>query len=255
MTLQMPCSSAIRRGARQRAPGLAVVMLALFTSVSVVVARPRSAVAADQSSPSENREQLARRLYAEGEADFKAGQYDAALKAFEGGYAASPRPGFVLNMAHTERKLGDLRKARSLYKKYLLVDPTSRLRDEVRAVIAELDSALADEDLAERRATEATGAHESPPDSDAPARTAPPIALPSAPPPAPPTTGPVLIATRPPSSPVDSADQESPFYRRAWFWVVVGVVVAAGAGGAIYATQRSGADPFHPSGSLGALGP
>ena len=240
-----PSSSPCRAGARLSRLGL--LLLALSTSVATSVAHPGSAAAADPS-PSEDREQRARRLYTEGEAAFNAGRYDAALKAFEDGYAATPRPGFLLNMAHTERKLGELRKARALYKKYLLVDPTSRLRDEVRAVIGELDSALADEEQAESRNAAAPASP-----AAVPPRTATTAAPPAAPPPAP--AAPVLIATTPASSPADSADQASPFYRRTWFWVAVGVVVVAGAAGGIYAAQRSGGDPYHPTGSLGAIGP
>ena len=121
--------------------------LALFAGLS----RPSATLAAEGSdTATEDSEQAARRHFAEGDAAFKAGHYDDALKEFEAGYAVSRRPGFLLNMAHTQRKLGHLREARSLYKKYLLVDANSKLRDEVRSVIAELDSALADEDQAER---------------------------------------------------------------------------------------------------------
>src|SRR5581483_2640659 len=94
-------------------------------------------------------EQTARRHFAQGDAAYKAGRYDDALKEFEAGYAISQRPGFLVNMGHSEHKLGHLREARALYKKYLLVDANSKLRDEVRALIRELDSALADEDRAE----------------------------------------------------------------------------------------------------------
>ena len=219
----------------------------------------RVAVAADQPSPpQEDREQQARRLYAEGEAAFKAGQYANALKAFEAGYAASPRPGFLLNMAHTERKLGELRKARALYKKFLLVDPTSRVRGEVTGVINELDSALADEDPAQDHAPGGKAAADGEP-AQKTAPTVPPknevtTVLPAAAPPAP-TDAPMLTTSRDPSSPTDASAKGSPFYRRPWFWIAVGVAVAAGAGAALYASQRPGSDPFHSSGSLGAIGP
>jgi len=123
---------------------LSLALLAAVMGPSATMA----AAAADTAT--EEGEQAARRHFAEGDAAYKAGHYEQALKEFEAGYAISRRPGFLLNMGHTERKLGHLREARALYKKYLLVDTTSKLRDEVRSLIGELDSALADEDLAER---------------------------------------------------------------------------------------------------------
>jgi tetratricopeptide (TPR) repeat protein len=254
MTARSPRPSLTRRLlARRRC--VTLIIFTLTTAGSMTVLAARVALAADQPSPpQEDREQQARRLYAEGEAAFKAGQYAIALKAFEAGYAASPRSGFLLNMAHTERKLGELRKARALYKKFLLVDPTSRVRGEVTGVINELDSALADEDQAPGGKTAA---------EEEPAQKSAPTVLPKngvtiVPPPAAPPTpadAPMLTTSREPSSPPDASAKGSPFYRRPWFWIAVGVAVAAGAGAALYASQRPGADPFHSSGSLGAIGP
>jgi tetratricopeptide (TPR) repeat protein len=228
----------------------------LALAVTMLLSSPRVALAADPAAPpQENREQLARRHFAEGDAAFKAGRYEAAMTEFEAGYAASPRPGFLLNMAHTARKLGDLRRARSLYKKYLLMDPTSKLRSDVLGVIGELDSALADEDRAESNRKLAAD-KERPREPAAPETLAeqPPLPPPPrAPPPA--AEAPSLVGERARAPTSDDTDTTSPFYRSTWFWVTVGVVAAAGAGVAIYATQRSGGDPYHPSGSLGALGP
>src|SRR5215470_9856640 len=70
----------------------------------------------------------ARDHFRAGEAAFKVGDFERARSEFEAGYALVPRPGFLLNMAHAERRLGRLRNARSLYKRYLLADPESKQR-------------------------------------------------------------------------------------------------------------------------------
>ncbi len=197
---------------------------------------PSATMAAEGAgAASEDGEQAARRHYSQGEAAFKAGQYDVARKEFEAGYAASRRPGFVLNMAHTERKLGHLRDARALYKKYLLVEPTSKLRDEVRAVINELDSALADEDLAERGRKDGANQGASPAPTTEPVPVAPPVVPAPAPRMAAPTPGPEPLVSRAAGPAAEPAPGPRPFYRRGWFWVTVGAVVVAGSAAAIYA--------------------
>src|SRR5450432_2667666 len=201
----------------------------------LVVATSPLALAEDVPPPDPGEAELkARDLYAQGEAAFKAGRYDDALTEFEAGFAAVPRAGFVLNIGHVYRKIGKLRNARSAYKKYLLMEPDSKFRDNVLAVIAEIDSALAEEDRAE-----------SPVESPAPIALAPP---PTAPAPALLAVSPAIQARGP-----DTA-RSAPLYRRAWFWVAVGaVVVSAGAG--IYLWRRPADVGYQSSGSLGALGP
>jgi tetratricopeptide (TPR) repeat protein len=254
--MELATSTASRfRRARRGGLGLAVIAWVLSSPISIGLSSAPLARAAEQAPPSqEDREQAARRHFAQGDAAFKAGRYDAALSEFEAGYAASPRPGFLLNMAHTARKLGDLRKARSLYKKYLLTDPTSKLREDVLGVIAELDSALADEDRADANRTataENERSHE--PAAGETAERQHPAPPPRAPPP--PVAAPVLVTQQAQAPSAEQAGEARPFYARAWFWATVGVVVAAGAGVAIYAAQRSSSDPFHSTGSLGTLGP
>jgi tetratricopeptide (TPR) repeat protein len=230
---------------------------ALALALLAGLVRPSATFAAEGSDAAiEADDQAARRHYAQGDAAYKAGRYDEALKEFEAGYAVSRRPGFLLNMAHTQRKLGHLREARALYKKYLLVDVNSKLRDEVRAVIGELDSALADEDLAERdrkgRGATGTGAAgDAAPVASAvspPATTAVPKAPRSE------ADQPVLLQQGAGPAAAERGSGSPPFYRRGWFWVAVGAIALTGAGAAIYLSRRPGTDPFHDSGTLGSLG-
>jgi len=231
-----------------------VLSCALSLALLAGLARPSATMAAGTAdAATEEGDQAARRHYAQGDAAYKAGRYDEALKEFEAGYAVSRRPGFLLNMAHSERKLGHLREARALYKKYLLVDVSSKLRDEVRAVIGELDSALADEDLAERdrkgRGTDAPPADPAPPAISPAAAT---TGVPKAPRPEP--QQPVLLQQSAGPAAAEHESVSPPFYRRGWFWVAVGALALTGAGAAIYLSRRPGTDPFHDSGSLGSLG-
>jgi tetratricopeptide (TPR) repeat protein len=216
---------------------IAALALVLVVAVSPL-ARAASPLARAEDGPSPEQgeaERKARDLYAQGEAAFKAGRYDEALTEFEAGFAAVPRAGFVLNIGHVYRKTGKLWNARSAYKKYLLMEPDSKFRDNVLAVIAEIDSALAEEERAEVPV-------------ESPARS---IAL--APPPTAPA--PALLAVSPTiqARGRDGA-RPAPLYRRAWFWVAVGAVVV-GAGAGIYLWRRPAEVGYQSSGSLGALGP
>jgi tetratricopeptide (TPR) repeat protein len=203
-------------------------------------ARARLAAAAEPSEA----EQKARAHYAQGEAAFHAGRYEEAAAEFEAGFAAMPRPGFLLNIGHSQRRLGNLRKARAAYKKFLLVDPGSKMRPEVESLIAELDSAIADEDHGEHAAAAATTPPAQPPPRlDAPSVTATGTASGAALVP-----GPVGLAS------IDRAPGPAPLYKRPWFWAAVGAV-AVGAAAGVYFWQRSPDDGFRAMGSLGAVKP
>src|SRR5687767_13149538 len=86
--------------------------------------------------------QQAREHFKRGDLAFKAERFEEAYREWESGYKLSGRPLFLLNMAHAERRRGELAGARALYKKYLLMEPTTELRGEVEQVLAEIDSAL-----------------------------------------------------------------------------------------------------------------
>jgi tetratricopeptide (TPR) repeat protein len=240
-----------RRRARSGPCIGAILFFASLSSPYLLRSAPAGAAEKVEPTP-DDLERTARRHYAQGEAAFKAERYESALKEFEAGYAVSPRPGFLLNMGQTERKLGHLRKARSLYKKFLLIEPTSSLATEVKEVIAELDSALADEDLVVRDRDGDDQPRGATP-SERPTTELPRIAPPTAPAGA--VGSPLLVAAEP-ATPADrQLEQSTPVYRRTWFWVTLGALVLAGGGAALYATQRSTSDPFHAAGSLGAVGP
>jgi tetratricopeptide (TPR) repeat protein len=215
------------------------------------VARADQPSADDGESPAVRQ---AREHYKTGEAAFKVGDFERARSEFEAGYALVPRPGFLLNMAHSERRLGRLRNARALYKRYLEVDPESKQRDEVLGLIGKLDSAIADEERASGDARAASEPAPSPPPAPPPV---PATAL--APPAAAAATssadqdrGPKITISAPAPEQHEPSTAHRPLYRRWWFWGAVTAVAAAAGAGAYFATR--GGPTFHNDGSLGRLG-
>ena len=216
----------------------------------------------------------AREHYKTGDKAFKAGRYEEAFREWEQGYKLSGRPLFLLNMGHAERKRGDLRSARALYKRYLLMEPETNLRGEVEAVLKDIDSALAAEQSAAR--SEPRAANSGTPMAPAPAggrlHAVPPDAL------SPPSsslaaasagpasrwgssglpnagaaasdTGAASTLVTPASVDLGAAPPEPAFYRRWWFWTAAGAVVAVGLG----VVLLRGGDSYTKAGSLGSLG-
>jgi tetratricopeptide (TPR) repeat protein len=194
--------------------------------VAVLLSGPAPA-----ASPEAEKE--ARAHFQAGEAHFKAGAFDDALAEYQQGYDAKPLPGFLVNIAQCQRRLGDLKKARATYQKFVLVAPDSPLVPQVRSMIAEIDGLLEKEQ--EKSAAE--------PDGDAnPAGAVPP----PAPPPAP--AAPVLVAAAPEPAPVASPE---PPRHRWWLWGALGAVVVGGAVTAV-ALSTGGSTTIH-DGSLATL--
>lgn len=150
-----------------------------------------AASGAESARPSES-DAAARARYADGEIAFRDGRYSDAIRAFDEGYRLVPRPIFVLNVAHCWRRMGDLMRARAAYRRYLIVDPDTRRRADVEAVIRDLDLAIAEQSVL-------------------------------ASPPARPVEPPVLVAYRPP--PVAPRPSGKPLWRRWWLLTAAGAVV------------------------------
>jgi tetratricopeptide (TPR) repeat protein len=241
----MPC-----RSIRSRSEVVLVAALAALLSA-------RAADAADAKEA----ERQAREHYKKGSAAFDAGRFEEAFKEFQAGYELAPRPVFILNMAHAERRRGELRNARALYKKFLLVDPQSKFRGEVEGVLQELDGAIAAEETAAAK-LQPPAANAAPPPGVAPPPVAvappPPPAAPvpvvatpaSAPPPAapPPAPEPAVAATVTAPAPADEGERV-PLHKRWWFWAGIGGVVVVGVTTALLLSHSS----YVKDGSLGTL--
>ena len=192
--------------------------------VFAVVSGGASATAA--AGPSES-ERIARRDFQEGEAHFKAGRFAPALERYQAGYDELPLPGFLINIAQCQRRLGDLAKARATYQKFVMVAPDSPHVPEVRALIAELDQLIADLDGPKATATQPAS---SPTDSTPSASTGPAVLALAAPVPA---EGTASILTSP-APPPTNADR--PASRHWWLWsLAAAAVVGAGATAAVLA--------------------
>lgn len=115
---------------------------ARVAAVVVIVALCAAAGPAPGAPATSGRE--ARRRFDEAEVAYKAGRYADALQKYQAGYAAMPLPGFLVNIAQCQRRLGDLKTARATYRAFVLVAPDSRLVPEVEALIRQLDAVIAD---------------------------------------------------------------------------------------------------------------
>ena len=117
-------------------------------------------------------------------------QYSGAAKEFLAGYALSPKPLFLVNVAQAYRKLGLYDKAREMCGRFLVEAPLDDpSREYVVALVRELDSLIAQQRLA-------------------------------VPPPSEPVSG-VWVAPPPP------APARRPLVKRAWFWATLAGAAAA----------------------------
>jgi hypothetical protein len=144
-----------------------------LTIALAVVGLPQRVSASSHNSGSAST-QRARRHFLAGKRAFEIKRYAAALKEFEAGYAIDPRPGFLLNMGHAARRLGELKRARDYYLKFLESDPPAADRRATIALVVEIDRQLA--------SAAATGSHALVVPEPA-AVTPPPAPEPAAPPP------------------------------------------------------------------------
>jgi hypothetical protein len=213
--------------------------IAAFTLLALLASLRFSADAA--AAPSEA-QRKARAHFQAGEERFKAGAFAEALAEYQAGYDVLPLPGFLVNVAQCQRRLGDLKTARATYQKFVLVAPDSPLLPQVKAMIAEIDGLLAETDNGKTEKNKAAPAPEeaAKPVDDAAAA---PVAKPA--PAARETSAPVLVATPAPAEP-----EEQP-RRRWWLWGALGAMVVGGAVTAVV-LSTGGTTTIH-DGSLATL--
>ena len=206
---------------------ITVVLAAFFVDGG---GRPTAAAAAAAAS-AEDQDLKARKLFA-------AGDYRQALELYVNLYAETLHPTYLRNIGRCQQNLGEADKAIGSFREYLrkAKDLSPAQRQEIEGYIAEM------EELKRKQA--GGGAVAGPPSPStststsaaAGAGAAPPApgAL-AAPPPA--TSGPAPAALLSSPAPAPADDGGSPFYTRAWFWVVVGAV-AAGTVTAVFLLTR-----------------
>jgi tetratricopeptide (TPR) repeat protein len=186
-------------------------------AVLVLSAFPARVAAAPSAA-----EREARSHFQAGEARFKAGAFDEALKEYQAGYDAKPLPGFLVNIAQCQRRLGDLKTARATYQKFILVAPDSPLVPQVRSMMEEIDGLLAK--LDKSKAEEAAAAEETKPEPEPPPPAPKPVEEPA----------PVLVAPAPAPAPAPAEKSST----RWWLWGAIGAVVVGGAVGAYVLTSK-----------------
>jgi hypothetical protein len=180
-------------------------------------------------------EKQARRSFERAETHFKAGLYGEALTEYQDGYERLPLPGFLINIAQCQRRLGDLVSAQATYRKFILIAPDSPYVPEVKALVAEIDKLIASEQ------------------STSPARAAgkeglspPPVAA-AVPQPEPSGAQSAALVTAPVHNPPPPRTGT-----RWWLWGTVGGAVAVGVVTAVLLSRSPDNTVIH-DGSIGTL--
>jgi hypothetical protein len=194
---------------------------------------PTGSAAPSGSGPTVSAEDEAagRRHYKRGDELFKQGRFLDAAREFEAGFAAAARPIFLINIGHSYRKGGDLRKARVAYEDYLKAEPTSLFRPDVEDLIKSIDDVLSASTLPAAPPPVVPSSQQAP---LPPAAPAPPPASP----PAPITLAPPVMLEVDASRPASEADSGS-LWKSPWLWSAVGLVVVAGVAGTVYGLNRA----------------
>lgn len=177
-----------------------VVRVAVVLLLALATGATSSAARAD-SQPSGDALQRAKNHYMAGNALFKLGNYTDAVREFAAGYSLVPKPYFLYNLGQCYRKLGDLRKAREMYAKFVdQIPETDPDRDGAKRIVVELDEQIA----------------KLPPEK-APPPTVTPTPTPT------PNSNPELVVSTPPP--------KKSFIKRHWWIIPVSVVVVGAAVG------------------------
>jgi tetratricopeptide (TPR) repeat protein len=140
----------------------------------------------------------ARALFQQGEVKFNLGDFEGAAADYQAAYEIDHRPALLFNIGQCYRNLGNYERARFFYRRFLALAPRTPNRRETERLIASMSKLLDQHILA---AQPPRGATEPPPFSP---------------------------SVRRPEQATNTRATTPPVYRRTWFWVGVGGVVAGG---------------------------
>jgi Tetratricopeptide repeat len=185
-----------------------------------------------------------RRQFMIGERLFRSGRYREAARAYQRGYRLSHRPGFLINIAHCQVRLGRLDLAREQYRRFLAKAPDAPHAARVAQALADIEAQLA------------------PPATEVPAPSAEPTASPEVA---------AVGLSEPPPLPLGARDrlhQPSPAEQalraqgpalvpgtstRRWLWPTVGVAAAVVAGTVAVFVARDQRPAAQSRGSIGTI--
>ena len=170
---------------------------------------------------------------------FAAGRFDQALDLFARLYAETLHPVYLRNIGRCHQKMREPHKAIEAFKDYLAKEKKMAAdeRAEINGYITEMEALKAEQ------AKQAQPVQ--PVQPIAPVVTTPPPTATAPPPVASP--GPSASATLV-AQPGPPPDSDGPVYTKAWFWIVVGAVVAGGVVTAVLLTTSGTDRPACPSG-------
>ncbi len=206
------------RRSRRKGP-LLVLHLLLTTAIAAQTLVPANQAQAAGKKRVDKREVEARQAFA-------AGQYQQALDLYAQLYADKVHPTYLRNIGRCYQNLQEPDKAINAFRDYLrqAKDLSSAEKSEIDGYIAEMEAMKAQQEGAAQASAAKAAAAQQP-------------ALP----PANPTVAPIasntsatntLQLTNPTPEPLA---QPTPFYKKGWFWGVVGVAVVGGVVGGLYA--------------------
>jgi len=196
----------------------------------------------------------ARQHFLDGKKAFEGKRYPAAYQEFQAGYELEPKPGFLLDMAHAARKMGDLAQARELCQRFLHTEPSDAERRMAQQLVREIDRKLAPalKLAASTAAPSPTGETEAtlvaseplpePPEVELPRLSAKPESL---------SPEPLLLSPVP--QPGEPSQRDQPSSSRGWLWAGLAVVVVGAAAAVLILRARGAGDDGHASGSWGQV--
>ena len=207
-----------------------VVLVAMLVAPSGVIAQQKS----KKPDPEETK---ARALFGEAQKAYDLGQFDQALTRYTEAYKLRPLPGFLFNIAQCQRQLGNFKEASFFYGRFIdnskpeaaNVDLAKQLFEDSRQKDAEKTAEVARRDEEARLLARAQAKN------DAPVATS------------------LVPADPPPSAPPLVIQEETPVYKKGWFWGVVGGVAAVAIAGGIYAGVRASSQPVKTTTTLGDI--
>ncbi len=206
---------------------LVVVLMALLVA-------PSSAFAQQKTKKIEPDEAKARALFGDAQKNYDLGLFDRALEQYTEAYKLRPLPGFLFNIAQCQRQLGNFKEAAFFYGRFIdnskadasNVDLAKQLFEDSKQKDAEKTAEAARRNEEARVAAQAK--------NDAPVVTT------------------LVLADLPASAPPLVVQEETPVYKKGWFWGVVGGGAAVAIAGGIYAGIRA-SQPMKTPTTLGDI--